>query len=109
MKIEKSEVLTRKNFWNGMKEKYPKSVDHFLDWWDKYRVVNAWEGPKLSRLPIGMQMGIFMEYAYSIGTDLAEKSKQELGDFSIITYTREVMEEGLTHFEKNFENLPKID
>ena len=71
-------VLTKENFWNQLKEKYPLSVQHFCDWIDQYKKENQWErlfnygsphydkmgwhNPKFHDLPMEMQYGIILYY-----------------------------------------------
>lgn len=75
------ETLTKENFWNEMKQKYPKAMDHFKKWINQYKFEHDWddlfnggwereayggidrtEAPKYHELPIAMQFGIFLEY-----------------------------------------------
>lgn len=72
--------LTKENFWNELHEKYPKSVQQFCDWIDKYKKKVDWNklfnsdsdwqdangknapAPKFHDLPIAMQIGILLQY-----------------------------------------------
>ncbi len=81
--------LTKENFWDALYEKYPKGVQFFYDWIDKYKKKNNWdklfnggvlgcsrasdgngydphgsptEAPKFHDLPIAMQIGIWIEF-----------------------------------------------
>lgn len=78
--------LNKENFWNDLYAKYPKAVQVFCDWIDKYKKENKWdklfnpnykfihstdeEGttstiisePKFHDLPIALQTGIWIEF-----------------------------------------------
>lgn len=87
-------TLTRENFWDEMEQKYPKAMSHFKQWIDQYKSEHDWNtlfntgyikfteeiaiesdllqeiktsvAPKYHELPIAMQYGIFIEFAYGI-------------------------------------------
>lgn len=72
--------LTKENFWNKLYEKYTGEVQQFCDWIDEYKKRVEWnlifrerhgrdaeenvtyQKPKYHDLPIGMQIGIFIQY-----------------------------------------------
>lgn len=75
------EVLTRENFWNELKVKYPHEMEAFCKWIDEYkarvgwnrlfgahetrlngRVVCGGHAPKFHQIPIAMQIGIFFQF-----------------------------------------------
>lgn len=65
------ENLTKENFFNEMKQKYPKAMDHFCVWIDQYKIRIGWanifhghmfQTPKYHDLPIAWQIGIFFQY-----------------------------------------------
>ena len=65
MNIEQN--LTKENFFNEMKEKYPNSMKHFCDWIDEYKKEVGWIDLfgniiKYHSLPYAMQYGIWIEY-----------------------------------------------
>lgn len=67
------ETLTKENFWNDLKEKYPEEMKRFCEWIDEYKKRVDWErlfastinaqAPKYHDLPIAMQFGIFLQFA----------------------------------------------
>lgn len=70
--------MTKEDFWNGIKEKYPSHFEKFSVWIDEYKKKNDWnklfnaqgEGyenpkivaPKYHDLPAAMQIGIFTQF-----------------------------------------------
>lgn len=70
--------LTKENFWDEMMEKYPVAMKRFCDWIDEYKKRVHWEElfpfskvrsgqpvrTKYHDLPVAMQIGIFMQFAY---------------------------------------------
>lgn len=74
--------LTKENFWNAALEAYPAQVEKFCAWVDSYKERVNWDklfnaerdmvfssgfdkvpsAPKFHDLPLGMQLGIFMQY-----------------------------------------------
>jgi hypothetical protein len=77
------ENLTKENFWNEMKEKYPDAMAIFCDWIDRYKRAVDWdnlfnaglpdttgkmsEAPKYHQLPIHLQFGIWVCFIESRG------------------------------------------
>lgn len=75
------ECLTKENFWNALKERFPAEVDHFCRWIDEYKKNVRWDklfptitadilyplsgGKKFHDLPIDMQAGIIYRYSNS--------------------------------------------
>ncbi len=83
------ENLTKENFFNEMKVKYPNAMDHFCKWIDEYKNKVHWDALfhnnasgyhnyrvkpniKFHDLPIGMQIGIFFEYQSEHGDKLTD-------------------------------------
>src|SRR5258708_246247 len=81
---EKILSLTKENFWNELSENYPDEMKQFCAWIDQYKQWVDWNllfnshrfsarngqecvnvPPKYHELPIGMQIGIFIEYTLS--------------------------------------------
>lgn len=76
------ESLTKENFFNNLKEKYPLAIEDFCIWMDKYKKENNWEelfnsgyediskdsktgfskAPKFHDLPLAIQIGILHQY-----------------------------------------------
>lgn len=75
--------LTKEEFWDTIKEKYPKAFEHFHEWLTKYKeevyypvfdvnysynknfnLVIGKNCPKYHELPVAMQFGIFTEYTF---------------------------------------------
>lgn len=59
--------LTKENFWNEIKERYPEAVDHFCTWIDGYKKEVGWndlfgEIFKFHNLPFDMQNGIISRF-----------------------------------------------
>lgn len=59
--------LTKENFWDDLKEKYPEAVEHFLNWIDAYKREIGWrdlfaDGIKFHDLPFEMQNGIIARF-----------------------------------------------
>lgn len=68
------------NFWYGIKEKYPEYFNDFSEWFKVYKEKVGWKkifneivafrmyasvvtkAPKFYKLPIAMQIGIFLQY-----------------------------------------------
>lgn len=84
--MNKLENLTKENFWNDLKVKYPLGVQAFCDWVDEYKKVNNWDelfnegdsdgddsyyrkSPKYHDLPLAFQLGIFAEFILTYGLD----------------------------------------
>jgi hypothetical protein len=97
MKLEPT--LTKKNFWNEMMEKYPKSTKSFFDWIDEYKKEVDWVNlfnehlnVKFHDIPYAMQQGIwicfvnntlhkfFEQPEYNYQFDLAEDIKEVFGE-----------------------------
>lgn len=84
-------ILTKENFWNELHEKYPLGMKRFCDWIDEYKKRVDWDkvfhvpqyevwvgsptgfmkkiggqeispAPKYHDIPIGMQIGIFIQF-----------------------------------------------
>lgn len=80
MKIK--EGLTKENFWNEMKQKYPDTMAHFCRWIDEYKkeiqfnelFLNGIRVEqcriKFHDLPYAMQLGIWLEYVSQSGKKL---------------------------------------
>ena len=85
--IRKTESLTKENFFNELYEKYPKGLQVFCDWIDRYKAENNWnklfnadeigsdspyfvigdEAPKFHDLPYAFQLGIWIEFVCERG------------------------------------------
>lgn len=94
--------LTKENFFNEMKEKYPLAMKDFCNWIDKYKVQNNWDmlfngglqitehvetrAPKFHDLPFAMQIGIMAQYFNSI-------QEEPLSDDQAVKGLREDAEE----------------
>lgn len=95
----KEENLTKENFWNGIKEKYPKASKEFCDWVDAYKEENNWDSlfnsdyvpafqeptcpaPKYHDLPIAMQFGIFVQFVF----DMRDKYLERLSAINVFVY-----------------------
>lgn len=96
------ENLTKEDFWNNLKSKYPGEVENFCKWIDTYKTkVNweklfnngsphyahqGWHNPKYHDIPVGMQIGIFLQYISETGSEnipyLVAQAKQ-LSDIKI--------------------------
>jgi len=75
--------LTKENFWNDLKEKYPYGVQVFCDWIDEYKekvkwselfndgsphyAKMGWHNPKYHDLPMAMQIGIWIQFVAERG------------------------------------------
>lgn len=79
-------ILTKEEFWDKITEKAPKQAGKFYDWINEYKQRNQWQklfngghmllqsspeyknwnthtsAPKFHELPVGMQIGIFIQY-----------------------------------------------
>lgn len=73
--------LTKENFFDALKEKFPDAMDHFCKWVDDYKKEVGWEtlfggdmvrAPKYHELPVEMQAGIMGRY-------LTEQMSSEFG------------------------------
>lgn len=84
--MKRTDVLTLKEFWRPLKEKYPDALEHYCHWIDQLKLDVYWklifgmnnypvkeprfEGqtetrhPKAHELPAFLQLGIFMQYVY---------------------------------------------
>lgn len=97
-------TLTKQDFWDPLKEKYPKAMKHFGEWVDQYKSEHNWEAlfndgydggwteeqgsirgtaPKYHQLPIAMQFGIFTEYWFSC----IEKLKKQPANLNFFTFS----------------------
>jgi hypothetical protein len=64
------ENLTKENFWNEMKEKYPQAMERFCEWIDDYKRQVEWKKLfnttyypwKFHDLPLAMQFGIWRQF-----------------------------------------------
>jgi hypothetical protein len=124
------ENLTKENFFNEMKEKYPKAMEHFCAWIDQYKIQVKWDelfschpwslihnrvateadydthqrgqiAPhryKYHDLPIGMQVGIFLEYLFK-EHQLPDEPEKDLHKFASEEFTTQFkrIEEKLTN------------
>lgn len=64
--MNKVASLTKENFWNELKEKYPNAVDEFCLWIDDYKADVNWKDlfsdAKFHDMPFDMQIGILIWY-----------------------------------------------
>lgn len=105
--MQKTEVLTRADFWTPLKEKYPDAMKHYCDWtdqlkrdvyWDTIFCFNSfpakklrYEGhtehrsPKAHELLAFLQIGIFMQYVVDEGDsftfDVDVDWKKQIGNY----------------------------
>lgn len=81
--------LTKENFFNEIKIKYPAAMESFCKWIDEYKQKNNWgqlflTGIKYHNIPLEMQIGLWMfftiKYLYSdeIKGDILFHSKQNI-------------------------------
>ena len=74
------ENLTKENFWNDLMVKYPTAMKIFCAWIDQYKKQVGWaelfdptgskkdkDLPKYHDLPLAMQIGIFLQFAFQNG------------------------------------------
>lgn len=99
------EILTKDNFWDRMKEQYPKAMDKFLKYIDQYKIDNNWDSlfqgdktlgehtyyktepsPKFHELPVAMQIGIFDQWQSSLETT------EEAAFYNIQVFIEETLE-----------------
>ena len=104
------ETLTKENFYNEMKEKYPKIMDEFCVWIDEYKKENKWitlfgamgdmEGtaPKYHELPIAMQLGILSEFVHYFSS----KYEDQVVDF--FTEAKSMFQEFFMNAEEIIDN-----
>lgn len=82
-------TLTKEDFFNEMKEKFPNAMKHFCDWIDEYKKAvhwndlfgntkiiqreHYWADIKFHHLPYAMQYGIWIEYCRQSLSDFFEQ------------------------------------
>jgi hypothetical protein len=72
--------LTKENFFDELRERFPNAVDHFCKWIDDYKVDNNWLaifGPdvKFHHLPFEMQNGIISRYELELHNNTDGRGK----------------------------------
>ncbi len=87
------ENLNKENFWDSIYKKYPKGVQIFCDWIDKYKEENNWHRlfkqefhaknlqVKFHDLPLAMQIGIWIEFKTHIQSSHLKWKIEDLKDY----------------------------
>jgi len=109
------EQLTKENFWNEAKVKWPHSVAHFCWWIDNWKKMNHWktlqlpirkdlqvELPKYHDLPAAMQLGVYMQY-------LTELKVYTYLNLNWPTDFRRLAELTLAYINQNFKQITQYD
>lgn len=60
-------MLTKEEFWNKIKDRYPEGFNHFVEWIDRYKEEVGWsklfgDNIKFHDLPTDMQYGIIARF-----------------------------------------------
>lgn len=69
--------LNKENFFNAMQEKYPETMERFLEFIDSYKVTRGWElmfgcnpeikAPKFHEIPYELQIGVICRFLFMRG------------------------------------------
>lgn len=95
--------LTKENFFDALRKKFPLAMDHFCAWIDLYKLEVGWNelfgaglvrAPKFHEMPIEMQAGIMGRY-------LTEQMSNEMGKGAEF-YARSVGDQYKGYLENNF-------
>lgn len=89
------ENLNKENFFNDLQQRFPKAMEHFCKWIDKYKEENSWDelfndgkawaggvtiAPKFHDLPYDMQVGVILRYVSEVIEHEDKLTMEEIKD-----------------------------